>query len=87
MRVCQLRQLDMVSSVGVGPTEPAFWARYICQFCYEDINGSEDGIRTHTTEIFLLLHITMAASLRCSLDYVFTVSYDLGGSYIVSTHL
>ena len=23
----------------------------------------------------------------CSLDYVFTISFDLGGSYIVSTHL
>ena len=37
--------------------------------------------------IFLLLHVTMAALLRCSLDYVFSISYDLGGWYIVSTHL
>ena len=37
--------------------------------------------------IFLLLYVAIADINRCSLDYVFTISYDLGGRYIVSTHL
>lgn len=43
--------------------------------------------RSNEQQIFLLLYVTIAALLRCSLDYVFTISYDLGGWYIVSTHL
>ena len=37
--------------------------------------------------IFILLYVTIAALLRCSLDYVFTISLDLGDWYIVSTLL
>ena len=37
--------------------------------------------------IFLLLYVTIATFLRCSLDYVLAISYDLGCWYIVSTHL
>jgi len=40
-----------------------------------------------TRGIFLLLYVTIATFLCCSLDYVFTISDDLGGWYIVSTHL
>ena len=43
--------------------------------------------RPRGQRIFLLLYVAIAALLRCSLDYVFTISYDLGGSSIVSTHL
>lgn len=43
--------------------------------------------RAYAQQIFLLLHVTMAAFLRCSLDYVLTISFDLGCWYIVSTHL
>ena len=38
--------------------------------------------RDFSQRIFLLLHVTMAAFLRCSLDYVFSISRDLGGWYI-----
>ena len=38
-----------------------------------NVCGSPNGIRTHTERIFLLLHVAMAALLRCSLDYVFTI--------------
>lgn len=37
--------------------------------------------------IFLLLYVTIASDCCCSLDYVFTIFYNLGGRYIVSTHL
>lgn len=43
--------------------------------------------RAEAQQIFLLLYVTIAAFLRCSLDYVFSISSDLGGWYIVSTHL
>ena len=43
--------------------------------------------RYYYQRIFLLLYVTIAALLRCSLDYVFSISHDLGGWYIVSTHL
>lgn len=44
-------------------------------------------VRRYQQGIFLLLYVTIAALLRCSLDYVFSISYDLGGRCIVSTHL
>ena len=34
-----------------------------------------------------LLYVTIAIFLCCSPDYVFSISHDLGGWYIVSTHL
>ena len=37
--------------------------------------------------IFLLLHVAMATFLCCSLDHVFTVSFNLGGWCMASTHL
>lgn len=37
--------------------------------------------------IFLLHYVTIAIIRCCSLDYFFSISYDLGGRYIVSTHL
>ena len=38
--------------------------------------------------IFLLLYVAIATfKMCCSLDYVFTLSFDLGKWYIVSTHL
>ena len=37
--------------------------------------------------IFLLLYVTIATLLCCSLDHVFTISIDLGGWYMISTHL
>ena len=40
--------------------------------------------RSYEQQIFLLLHITMAA-MRCSLDFIFTISYDLGARRQVST--
>ena len=43
--------------------------------------------RAYTQQIFLLLYVTIATFLCCSLDYVFSISHDLGGAYIVSTHL
>ena len=50
------------------------------------VEGFEPSI-LYRPGIFLLLHVAMTALLRCSLDYVFSISYDLGGWYIVSTHL
>ena len=38
-------------------------------------------------QIFLLLYVTIATFLCCSLDYVFTLPFGLGSGYIVSTHL
>ena len=46
-----------------------------------------EPVRDCSRQIFLLLYVAIAASLRCSLDYVFTLSFDLGGRSIVSTHL
>ena len=46
-----------------------------------------EPVRDCSRQIFLLLYVTIAALLRCSLDYVFSISYDLGGRCIVSTHL
>ena len=43
--------------------------------------------RAKAQQIFLLLYVTIATFLCCSLDYVFSISHDLGGAYIVSTHL
>ena len=43
--------------------------------------------RAYAQQIFLLLYVTIATFLCCSLDYVFSISHDLGGAYIVSTHL
>ena len=43
--------------------------------------------RAEAQQIFLLLHVTMAAFLRCSLDHVLTISFDLGCWYMISTHL
>ena len=43
--------------------------------------------RAEAQQIFLLLYVTIATLLCCSLDYVFSISHDLGGWYIVSTHL
>lgn len=43
--------------------------------------------RSYNQRIFLLLHVTMASLLSCSLDYVLTISFDLGCWCIVSTHL
>ncbi len=51
---------------------------------------SERDLNPHDIKyqgIFLLLYVAIAALLRCSLDYFFSISYDLGGRYIVSTHL
>lgn len=48
---------------------------------------SPHGIRIHTERIFLLLYVAIAILRCCSLDYVFSISYDLGGRCIVSTHL
>ena len=38
-------------------------------------------------QIFLLLYVTIATFLCCSLDYVFTMPFGLGSGCIVSTHL
>ena len=57
---------------------------------YWPIFGAGEGIRTLTSQaqrIFLLLYVTIAAFLRCSLDHVFTISYDLGSWCMASTHL
>ena len=42
---------------------------------------------TFRSRIFLLLYVTIATFLCCSLDYVFTIAFALGGWYIVSTRL
>ncbi len=55
--------------------------------------GGPSGTRTHTSNwqgIFALLHVAMAAiNLRCSPEYVITISLlkDLGSWSIFSTHL
>jgi hypothetical protein len=49
--------------------------------------GGLEPPRASTQRIFLLLYVTIAVLRRCSLDYVFTISFDLGGWCIVSTHL
>ena len=36
------------------------------------VEGLEPS-RMYIQQIFILLHVTMAALLRCSLDYVFTL--------------
>ena len=40
------------------------------------VEGLEPS-RMYIQQIFLLLHVTMAALLRCSLDYVFTLHYKV----------
>ena len=43
--------------------------------------------RAKTQQIFFTTPCRHGRARRCSPDYVFSISYDLGGWYIVSTHL
>ena len=44
--------------------------------------------RAKAQQIFLLLYVTIATFLCCSLEHVFTISFtDLGGWSMLSTHL
>ena len=46
-----------------------------------------EPLRPRGQRIFLLLYVTIATLLCCSLDYVFTMPCGLGSGCIVSTHL
>ena len=84
----------MVRNVGLEPTRPYEHSdlNAAClpfqQFRMVPMEGLEPSI-PNGRQIFLLLYVTIAALLRCSLDYVFSIdgAPSLGGWYIVSTHL
>ena len=61
---------------------------YYCNYILVREEGFEPS-RPRGQRIFLLLHVAMAAlhQMRCSLDYIFTIYFYLGGRCIVSTHL
>lgn len=58
---------------------------YILLQAFDSMAGEKGA--APLSAVFLLLYVTIAVFLRCSLDYFFTISYDLGMHYIVSTHL
>ena len=67
---------------------PNFWKKLLVHSNRQ--YGTDDGTWTRMEfppQVFLTTLCRHSRIKRCSLDYVFTLSFDLGGWYIVSTHL
>ena len=58
-----------------------------CKYLYMVPQTGFEPVRCCHRGIFLLLYVTIAASLRCSLDYVFTVSIKTQVVGVQSLHI